>query len=107
MWRGRKLDDDRIALFHGSAYANDRHHPCFPDQFVIRPPIENSSKQTWLEALYLTARIAQAGYLQNDMAPDCQFRSTRQGKQVDARRRDILAKSGRINIETLRIQFRQ
>jgi hypothetical protein len=102
-WRGA-LDLDDVTLADCAARSRDRHDPGLSDELSIGSPADHRREQPTLKSLDLDTRISQAGHLEHRLS-DPQDRTLRQGQQIDAAGRNVLAEITGLHPETPQLQF--
>src|SRR5215468_4404509 len=89
--RGWQLHLDRVAGPHRPAGQHDRHDAGLAHEPAARVALEGGLHQARGDPVELGARIAEAGHLDQRALAQAEARARRQGQEIDAASRDVLA----------------
>lgn len=90
MRSGRSTDLDPVARSHHATEHDDAHDPRSPYQFPCVVPVVHVLRQPRLEHIDLGAGVPQAGYGDQRLLSDAQYRADAERMQIDPSRCDIL-----------------
>lgn len=99
-YAGGELDGNRVSDSDDSAGDDHGHHACFAYEAALLVALEDCGHESPLVLVELTARVAQAGDLDDRVRPEPQAGSGGQREQVDTAGEHVLTEGPRAHGET-------